>query len=102
MRLNDIRRLTIRQRVQIRFTLSNGMDCIINEHGVSRVPQLNQPPAFNLEEELAGAQRFSLEPVSLAGKGSAQPKPRQLSREELQVLAASAGSPATPQHDHEE
>jgi hypothetical protein len=102
MKLNDLRRLTIRQRVRVRFGLSNGMECIVNEHGISRVPQLNAPGDFNLEDELALAQRFSVEPVEVGGTKGGVAKPRSLSRSELQAMTASAGATGVAPADHEE
>jgi hypothetical protein len=94
MTLADLRKLSIRQHTKIHFRLQNGMECIVNEHGVALVPGLAGAPGFNLEEELAGAAEFLLEP--------APPAPsRHLRREELATLAA-ASSSAVPVHDHDD
>ncbi|MCS6953037.1 MAG: hypothetical protein RMK57_12320 [Bryobacterales bacterium] len=79
MKLQDARKLTVRQRVRLRFRLRNGMECVIDEHGVSRVPELREPPQFNLEEEFAAAESFTLEP---AAGGAARP----ITRQELETL----------------
>jgi len=102
MKLNDVRRLAIRQRVRVRFGLSNGMECVINEHGISRVPQLNSPPDFSIEQELAGTEQFSVEPAGAMGTKGSAAKPRSLTRAELQAMAASADTPGGTQTDHEE
>ena len=52
MKLADLRKLSIKKQLRIRFRLKNGMECVINEHGVAQVPALQAPPEFNLEEEL--------------------------------------------------
>ena len=49
------------------------MECVIGEDGVARVPALKAQPDFNLEQELAVAAAFVLEPVVPAGqKNSAE------------------------------
>ena len=58
MNLSDLRKVTVKKHLRIRFPLSNGMECVVNEHGIAQVPALRAVPAFNLEEELGGAQAF--------------------------------------------
>jgi hypothetical protein len=94
MTLADLRKLSIKQHLKIHFRLQNGMECIVNEHGVAQVPGLGGVPGFNLEEELAGAAQFLLEPPSPAPS-------RSLRREELATLAA-ASPAAAPAHDHDD
>ena len=53
MKLGDLRKLAIRRQTRIRFPLANGLECVVNEHGVAQVPALNSIPDFNLERELA-------------------------------------------------
>ena len=55
MKLVDLRKLAIRKQHKIRFRLTNGMECVIDEDGVARVPASNAVPDFNLEQELAAA-----------------------------------------------
>jgi hypothetical protein len=68
MKLADLRKVTVKKHLRIRFHLSNGMECVVNEHGVAQVPALRAVPSFNLEEELVGVQAFVVEP---AGAGAA-------------------------------
>ena len=100
MKLNDLRKMTIRQQVRVRFRLSGGLECIINEHGVGKVPQLSGPPEFNLEEEFSNASEFVLEPA-LAGAGHSKSSPKTVSRRELEQMAGS-GVAASAEADHEE
>lgn len=95
MKLADLRKLSIRRQIRIRFPIRNGMECIVNEHGIAQVPALRSIPDFNLEQELESASEFVLEPVS--------PGPsRQLARTELDTLvAAASGSAAAPEHEEE-
>jgi len=97
MNLADLRRLTIKTNVRIRFALSNGMECVLNEHGVAQVPQLHAIPEFNLEDELTRVATFTLEPVA-PEKG--KPRPRVLTRDELSALAG--GKPSEQHDDHED
>ena|SRR5689334_5274739 len=105
MTLADLRKLSIRNQFQIRFHLRNGMECVINDHGVAQVPALKGCPDFNLEEELAFASEFRIDPPfdPLAKKtAKAVVKPRSLGREEIAAMSASASpAAAAPAHDEE-
>lgn len=94
MTLTDLRRLSIRKQVKIHFRLRNGMECVVNEEGVARVPALQNIPDFNLEEELAAAADFLVEPAPPA-------QPRTVTRAELTSLAA-ASPTAAAAHDHDD
>ena len=94
MKLADLRRLAIKKQLKIHFQLNNGTECIVNEMGVAQVPALRSVPEFNLEEELAGASDFLVEP---AGAG----QPRKLSRPEIMSMAADSPAAAAV-HDHDD
>jgi hypothetical protein len=95
MTLGDLRKLSIKQQIKIHFRLQNGMECIVNEHGVAQVPGLRGIPGFNLEEELAQAPEFLLEPRAPAPS-------RPIRRDELSAMAAASPSAApVPDHDDE-
>jgi hypothetical protein len=81
MRLIDARKLAIRRQTEIRFPLPNGVDCIVDRHGIARVPGLKGPLDFSLEEAFARAERV------LVGQS-------ELSRAELEKLTKSAPEPA--------
>jgi hypothetical protein len=88
MTLVDLRKLAIRQQSRIRFVLRNGMECIVSEDGIARVPALGAVPEFNLEQELASATAFVVEAVVPAGmKNPPKPKPVTMGRPELAALA---------------
>lgn len=98
MKLVDVRKLTIKQRARVRFQLANGMECIINENGISSVLQLQGPPDFNLEEEFARADQFTLLSVSPAGgKQKEKAKPQSLSRGQLEALVNSGTGAKLPE-----
>ena len=102
MKLGDLRKLSIRQQTRIRFPLKNGMECVVTEHGIAQVPELRSIPDFNLEQELASAAQFVLEPLGDGAKKPAPPR-RSVTRAELSAMLSSAGSTAAAPHaDHEE
>ncbi len=97
MTLADLRRLAIKTSIRIRFPLSGGLECIISEHGIAQVPGLRATPSFNLEEELARAPRFTLEPVAAQGSKGLQT----LGRDQLAALAGT-GSAEAAHEEHDE
>jgi hypothetical protein len=96
--LADLRKLSIRKQLKIRFQLANGMECVVTEHGVAQVPALRRAPDFNIEQELAAVSQFTLEPAKVAPKTAA--KPNSVTREELAALLSTG--PAVAAADHEE
>jgi hypothetical protein len=93
MKLADLRRLAVREQADVHFRLSNGMECVVTRQGVAQVPGLRSRPDFNLEEELARAAEFLLEPKAAPS--------RRLARPELEAIA-SASPAAAASHDHDE
>ena len=98
MKLVDLRKIAVRQQFRIRFQISNGLECVIDRHGVAQVPALHGIPDFNLEKELAAASLFVLEPASADPKHAVAA--RSLTREELAAMADS--SPVAAHTEHEE
>ncbi|MCZ2151139.1 MAG: hypothetical protein LC126_25625 [Bryobacterales bacterium] len=97
MKLSELRRLTIRRQMRIRFTLSGGSECLINEHGIAQAPGLQSTPDFNLEQELAQAAAFRIEYV---GEEAAKARARAATAEDLQkMIAAVAPGAAAPEHE---
>jgi len=96
VRLLDARKLAVKQQVCVRFGLSNGMECVIDEHGLSKVPRLSGPPGFNLEEEFARAERFVLELLTREKRAE-----RVLTRQELEGMIGSV-APGRAAEEHEE
>ena len=102
MKLLDLRRMAIRQQLQVRFRMRNGMDCLINPDGVAQVPSWKGIPDFNLEEELSAAGSFLLEPVTVPVGRKGAPAPRSVSRAELaEMVSGTAGAAAGPDHEEE-
>ncbi|HUB79015.1 MAG TPA: hypothetical protein VMB03_09480 [Bryobacteraceae bacterium] len=98
MKLGDLRKFAIRQQTRIRFSLTNGLECVVTEQGVAQVPELHRVPDFNLEQELAAAQNFQLDALAADPKTPVRTRP--VGREELAALTA--GGPGAEAHDHEE
>ena len=102
MKLSDLRKVTVKKSLRIRFALSNGMECVLNEHGVAQVPALRAVPAFNLEDELAAAQQFLVEPVGVTEKDKNKLKSRSYTRDEMAALATGGAGAEAAHDEHEE
>jgi hypothetical protein len=100
MTLADLRKVTVRNQVRIRFGLSNGMECVLNEHGIAQVPALRAVPSFNLEDELASAEQFLVEPATPGDNNPA--RARSYTREEMTAWAASGMGRDVAHDDHDE
>ena len=101
MTLADLRKLSIKKQYRIRFVLSNGLECVVTQHGVAQVPALKGVPDFNLERELASVSDFLLEPAAVAGQKH-PPKSRSVSRDELAALAEASTASGAAHDDHDD
>jgi hypothetical protein len=101
MKLADLRRLTTKKNARIRFRLQNGMECILNEHGIAEIPELKSIPDFNLEEQFALVNEFVMETAGLSEKVAAKEKTQRLTREQMSNLAAPPSAVAA-HDDHED
>ncbi|HEY7388669.1 MAG TPA: hypothetical protein VH640_09175 [Bryobacteraceae bacterium] len=99
MKLADLRKLSVRQNLKIRFQLPNGLECVITEQGVARIPALSRAPDFNLEQELISITEFVLDPAVADRKSSEAPK--RVRREELESLVAPKSASAGADHEDE-
>ncbi|MBZ5576167.1 MAG: hypothetical protein LAP40_06370 [Acidobacteriia bacterium] len=99
MTLAELRKLSIRKQLKIRFQLPNGMECVVNEHGVAQLPALRHVPDFNLEQELKAVSQFVLEPARVDPKSPVKGKP--IGVAELAALMAT-GPSAGAAVEHEE
>jgi hypothetical protein len=102
MKLSDLRKVAVKKHLRIRFSLSNGMECVVNEHGIAQVPALRAVPTFNLEEELVGAQSFVTETADAGEKGKAKPAARSYTRVEMTAFATAGAAGETMHDDHED
>ena len=103
MTLVDLRKLAIRRQSKIRFNLRNGMECVVSDDGIARVPDLKSVPDFNLEQELAAATAFAMEAAIPVGmKNPPKPKSASFGRSEMSALALdSHAAAAHDEHDDE-
>jgi hypothetical protein len=99
VKLADLRRTTVRKSLRIRFQLPNGMECVINEHGIAQIPALRAVPDFDLEGQLEQIRDFVIEPVTPPEKGKIRPQP--VTREQLAALAGASGADSHHE-EHEE
>jgi len=103
MMLADLRKLAIRKQSRIRFVLRNGMECVIAEDGIARVPALQSVPEFNLEQELSAATAFVMEAGVPAGmKSPAKPQSVALGRAALAAMALDSRGAAAPRDEHDD
>jgi hypothetical protein len=111
MRLSDVRRLAIQDHVRVHFAIvtageTGALSCVVDEHGVARVPGLAGVPGFNLEAAVAEAEEFTVEPVPLAsaGKKASSARAERLSRAAFEEYCQRKAQPAHagPAHDHDE
>jgi hypothetical protein len=96
MTLADLRRVAIKTSVRFRFRLSNGLECVLNEHGIAEIPALKTVPDFDLEDELARVAQFTMEPAATVEKN--KDRPQLFTREQLAGLVG----PKTAAAAHEE
>lgn len=91
---NDLRLLAIQTRSEITYRVrSDGQVCVVNEKGIIKIPGLNGPPPYDVEEVLARADEFIL-----AGRDR---KTQTLSREEM-IALLKARTPARAAAKEEE
>jgi hypothetical protein len=98
--LADLRRTTIRKSLRIRFQLPNGLECVVNEHGIAQIPALRAVPDFDLEEQLAGVREFTIEQVGPTEKGKSRLQPA--SWEQVAALAGTSSADLGRHDDHDE
>ncbi len=94
MTLLELRRYAIQKQVRVQFRSPEAGECVVNEHGVLKIPSLAGVPQFQFDSSLAGVERFDLIPVQ--GSGGT----RVVSREELESLVGRPPVPAAePAHE---
>ncbi|MBI3681346.1 MAG: hypothetical protein HY235_13245 [Acidobacteria bacterium] len=98
MKLSDLRRLAVRKQLRVHFAVAGAMECVVNEHGVVQVPQLQSIPEFNVEESLSSVSAFRIDALSA---DSAKARPQSVSLQDLEKMIASLspGTPAAADHD---
>ncbi|MCC7236316.1 MAG: hypothetical protein IT163_13475 [Bryobacterales bacterium] len=104
MKLLDVRRLAIENVSRVRFSTSEGTECLIDEHGVARIPQVRGVPEFDLENEFASVREFTYEPAAKARNARSQAAARRLTRSELEQMCErkELAAHAAASQDHDE
>jgi hypothetical protein len=78
--LLDLRRYAIRQGIRVEFAAPEAGSCVVNEHGVLKLPDLKGVPPFQFDSTLAGVEQFVLTPVQEPART------RTVSRQDLEAL----------------
>jgi hypothetical protein len=100
MKLTDLRKLTVKKRLRVLFHLQNGMECIVDEHGLAQIPALHKVPDFNLEQELVAVTEFVIEmPQETDKKGIA--RRQTLGREQLAAMTSAPAGGAAAEREEE-
>lgn len=95
MKLSDLKKYSARKRTEVSFRLPNGMECVVDMHGIARVPQLKGVPDFNLEECVSSAEAFSVrQPGSDKGQN--------VTRADVEKLISALGGSAATAADHDD
>jgi hypothetical protein len=84
MNLVSLRRYAVRNRCRIGFRIEPAGECMIDEHGVLKIPSLKAAPGFNVDSLLGSVEQFFVE------TGGEAPKRQKLSRQQLEALLAEA------------
>jgi hypothetical protein len=101
MKLTDLRKLTVKKHLRIHFRLQNGLECIIDEHGLAQIPALNKVPDFNLEQELVSVGEFVLEMTKEKDKKGVARR-ETLAREQMAAMASGPAAGAVAAEHEEE
>ncbi len=64
MTLQDLRRYAIRHRCRIQFQVEAAGQCLVDEHGLLRIPALRTASTANVGELLGAVEQFVLEPAA--------------------------------------
>jgi len=80
MTLQDLRRYAIRSRRRVGFTSADAGECIVNEHGVLKIPDLAGSRQVQFDNSLTGVEQFVLTPVQESGR------PQTVTRQHLETL----------------
>jgi predicted FMN-binding regulatory protein PaiB len=99
MTLAELKKLAIRRQVRIRFAVES-TEALIDEHGIAKVPGLQNVPTFNLDHALGTVAQFRLELLGPDGKAkSVQNANGQEVAKMIAGLSAAGAAKATDDHD---
>ncbi len=89
MKLGDLRKLTVRGSLEVRFRVAGTAECLVDNQGICRLLDIEGFRDFNLEEEFARAEEFVVEPSEQIHRRRSD-KPRSLNRQQRAELIESA------------
>jgi hypothetical protein len=92
MTLTEARRYAVQKKTRIEFQTTGGTTCVVDEHGIARVPSLASAPEFVMTDEFDKAGEFTLI------RGAQR---EVLSRDQLTKLAGPS-KPIAHGHDEDE
>ena len=87
MTLQDLRRYAIRSRRRVSFSSAEAGTCIVNEHGVLKMPAVTGSQQVRLDNSLTGVEQFVLTPAQ-----EASGRPQTVSRQHLETLLSARPS----------
>jgi hypothetical protein len=90
VKLADLRRAAVKHSSRVRFSLPDGLECVVDEHGVARIPALQRATSVNIERELETVRQFSVE---------AGGEIRNLTRDQVERWAGGADQARQEDHD---
>ncbi len=96
VKLHDLRRYAVLNRTPITYSDASGRKARVKRNGIVEIPGLAGAPPYNIEDVLADAQEFVLEPED------PKAQVRRLSRPEIAALLASSSPAAAAAKEHEE
>ena len=68
MTLQDLRRYAIRSRRRVEFTSADAGPCMVNEHGVLKIPAPAGAKQAKFDNSLTGVEQFVLTPAQESGR----------------------------------
>lgn len=94
MKLNDLRRYAVQKRTPVTYRDAEGRTARVNSKGVAEIPGLKGRPPYKVDDVLAAAEEFLLEPEE-----SKAPS-RKVNRQKMAELISQL-SPAAAAHQDE-
>ena len=90
VKLNDLRRYVVLNRTPVTYLDQSGRKAHVNRKGIVEIPGIAGAPPYNVEDVLAAAQEFVLEPEA------PNAQVRRLNRQQiLELLTSAAPGPAS-------
>ena len=95
VKLNDLRRYAILNRTPVTYLDQGGRKARVNRKGIVEIPGINGAPPYNVEDVLAAAREFVLEPEG------PNTEVRRLNRQQIVDLLTGAAHRPAPKDQEE-